>query len=151
MGEDLVQPLRLTTDPAHDLRPAWSPAGKQIAFIRLAQGSKDVLVVPAEGGAARHVTDLTGLTPVWSNHASQIQVYPGPVWTADGTGLIAAVRDEQDEAIYRFSIDGQRKQRLAGLNSASMVVDSPALSRNRKLAFIRVSATDYRRYLHPGR
>ncbi len=29
---------RLTTDPAVDIMPTWSPDGKQIAFVRLGPG-----------------------------------------------------------------------------------------------------------------
>src|SRR5207244_9087659 len=34
-------PLRLTTDPAADLSPAWSPDGRFIAFLRLLSRDKE--------------------------------------------------------------------------------------------------------------
>jgi DNA-binding winged helix-turn-helix (wHTH) protein len=46
-------PVRLTTNPAPDVYPAWSPDGRFIAFRRVFKDSCDVLVIPAIGGAER--------------------------------------------------------------------------------------------------
>jgi Tol biopolymer transport system component len=35
-------PIRLTSDPAPDLVPAWSPDGNYIAFLRVPQGRTDL-------------------------------------------------------------------------------------------------------------
>jgi len=50
-------PLRLTTDPADDLSPAWSPDGRFIAFVRLSKGGNAYYVVPALGGPERKLAD----------------------------------------------------------------------------------------------
>jgi Tol biopolymer transport system component len=50
-------PLRLTTDPADDYSPAWSPDGKWIAFMRSQPGqAADLMLMPALGGTARVLT-----------------------------------------------------------------------------------------------
>ena len=52
-------PLRLTTNPAIDEYPRWSPDGKLIAFIRLWPDSHlSVMTVPPLGGAERRIVDL---------------------------------------------------------------------------------------------
>jgi hypothetical protein len=43
-------PLRLTTDPARDFSPVWSPDGRTIAFLRGLGGRALILSIPALGG-----------------------------------------------------------------------------------------------------
>ncbi|MDH6355654.1 tricorn protease [Dysgonomonas sp. PH5-45] len=47
---------QLTTHPAHDTRPVWSPDGQSIAFSSNREGSFDVFIVSAEGGVPRRLT-----------------------------------------------------------------------------------------------
>lgn len=53
-GSDQVQ---LTTDPADDFGPAWSPAGTRIAFVSTRTGVANVYVMNADG------THQTALLP----------------------------------------------------------------------------------------
>ena len=47
-------PLRLTTHASPDFSPAWSPDGRQIAFLRaLPNGKAALLLIPALGGPER--------------------------------------------------------------------------------------------------
>ena len=41
---------QITTNPAFDTEPVWSPDGKQIAFASDRMGSLDVFVVSKDGG-----------------------------------------------------------------------------------------------------
>ena len=53
-------PLRLTTDPADDYSPMWSPDGRLIAFLRQAGPARHELrVIPPLGGPDRKVTDIS--------------------------------------------------------------------------------------------
>jgi len=60
---------QLTSHPARDYWPAWSPDGLTIAFSSNRLGHDDVYVVPAEGGAPTRLTfhsaddAVTGWTP----------------------------------------------------------------------------------------
>ena len=47
---------RLTTDPAYDTTPLWSPDGSMIAFASNRMGGYDVFVMPATGGTPRRIT-----------------------------------------------------------------------------------------------
>jgi Tol biopolymer transport system component/DNA-binding winged helix-turn-helix (wHTH) protein len=60
--------LRLTTDPANDSRPAWSPSGRHIAFVSERDGGGIYLVSPV-GGPERKLAALgtaAGSRPSWS-------------------------------------------------------------------------------------
>ena len=73
--------LRLTSDPAADLAPAFSPDGKTIAFNRQHGDNLEVYVMPAAGGTPRRLT--------W---------HPGPDrvtgWSADGQRVLFVSRRE---------------------------------------------------------
>jgi TolB protein len=47
---------RLTNNPGIDSSPAFSPDGSQIAFVSNRQGSPQIFLMPASGGAAKRVT-----------------------------------------------------------------------------------------------
>ena len=51
---------QLTTNPAYDSEPTWSPDGKHIAFTSDRMGSLDVYVMAAEGGPAKRLTTHSG-------------------------------------------------------------------------------------------
>lgn len=42
---------QLTSNPAYDTTPVWSPDGSSIAFASDREGSMDVYIVSAKGGA----------------------------------------------------------------------------------------------------
>lgn len=48
--------VQLTSNPAYDTRPVWSPDGKQIAFASNRNGNFDIYIVGKEGGAPRQLT-----------------------------------------------------------------------------------------------
>lgn len=96
-GDDAPEPL---TDGGRDFAPAWSPDGRSIAFLRAgAQTPPQLFVVPAEGGAARRLTDLPlGVgSPVTTRHAKGAAA---PVWSPDGrlVACVARVRQESGDA-----------------------------------------------------
>ena len=47
---------QLTSHPAKDWNPAWSPDGEEIAFGSYRQGNEDVWVVSRKGGEPRQLT-----------------------------------------------------------------------------------------------
>ena len=51
---------RLTTDPAHDFAPVWSPDSSKIAFASDRYGNFDVYLVDAQGGAPQRLTTHSG-------------------------------------------------------------------------------------------
>lgn len=78
-----TSPVRLTSDPAHDTDPAWSPDGRRIAFTSTRQGGYAIWVMNADGPApARLVGDADGQLshPAWSPDGATIAL----AWLAAG-------------------------------------------------------------------
>src|SRR5262245_43419777 len=65
-----VQPVRVTTSPAHEWQPDYSPDGKYLA-VRSERDGGGIFVIPALGGAERKIADF-GYRPRWSPDGSRI-------------------------------------------------------------------------------
>ena len=50
----------LTTNPAYDSDPVWTPDGKYLYFSSYREGSKDIFCVPVEGGTPKRITNYPG-------------------------------------------------------------------------------------------
>ncbi|UCC73776.1 MAG: S9 family peptidase [Gemmatimonadota bacterium] len=73
---------RLTTDPASDFNPLWSPDGRSIWFLSTRSSSSQVWRKPMAGGTAEQMTDLPlsvgnlVLAPDGRHLAFTMEVYP---------------------------------------------------------------------------
>jgi Tol biopolymer transport system component len=107
-------PLRLTTDPAYDAFPAWSPDGRRIAFRRMPRSRDDateyfastmpagtVMVMPALGGLERKVADVPrSRCPTLS-------------WTPDGRWLATPSTDSTGvNGIFLLPVEQGEPRRL---------------------------------------
>lgn len=65
---------QITTSPAYDSRPVWSPDSRSIAFASDREGSLDIYVIPATGGRARRLTTHSSTeTPLaWLNDTTVV-------------------------------------------------------------------------------
>ena len=105
MATDGSAQTNLTTNPARDQDPAWSPDGSRIAFASTRAGSHlDIWVMNADGSAPVNLTPLpdstgsgqAGIEPAWSPDGSRIAYsYQGDVWVmnADGSGKANLTHD----------------------------------------------------------
>src|SRR5688572_31933304 len=79
--------LRLTFDAAQDFRPAWSPDGRWIAFLRGTAGRKaSIMRIAPTGGPERRVAEVD---PGW---LAGYDKAPLLEWTPDGKWLLTADR-----------------------------------------------------------
>ena len=75
-------PLRLTTDPAVDVSPAWSRDGRSIAFFRVLGNRTMVTVLPSLGGPERRLLEIPT-----SRFVGTFQCLS---WSADSRTLVLA-------------------------------------------------------------
>jgi tricorn protease len=123
---------QVTSHPAHDLAPAFSPDGQWIAFSSNRHGSYDVYVVGAQGGRPRRLT-----------FDSAVDMVCG--WTPDGKNvLFASTRSTgfpPGSQLYTVPLEGGRARRIT-LAEGKEGVYSPTGDR---LAYVRGPGLWYRK------
>src|SRR5262245_15735282 len=79
------EPIRLTTSPASDDQPRWSPDGKTIAFVSAREGKPQIWKISAFGGEAVKLTDSkTAISSfAWSPDGNRIAFVAGRNPTPD--------------------------------------------------------------------
>jgi serine/threonine protein kinase len=131
-------PLRLTTDPANDFCPIWSPDGQNVAFVRYTETGAAIFIVPASGGAERKLLTL----------GSNVPFPPAWDWSPDGKFIAFTDKSSKDEPgkIFLISPDSLARHPLTAptenLGGFDYVGDSePVFSPDSKsVAFIRQSS-----------
>jgi Tol biopolymer transport system component/imidazolonepropionase-like amidohydrolase len=82
-------PRRLTSDPALETAPAWSPDGRSLAYVSDRSGTMNLWTRDVQTGAERQLTQLTTAAtfPAWSPDGARIAFVD-----ADGQLQVADVR-----------------------------------------------------------
>lgn len=132
-------PTRLTSHPAGDTGPSFSPDGTRIAFTSTRGGNADVWVMPAGGGEPTRLT----------YHAESDVVNQ---WTPDGSGVMFASRR------WGHPVDGMRLEFIVPAAGGTPYRVQKSLGSNgslspdgTKLAYVRYGAGNTRRgYLGPA-
>jgi Tol biopolymer transport system component len=129
-------PLRLTTDPAEDSSPAWSPDGRSIAFLRyLPSGKAGLFLTTPLSRAERLLTEIAAprlRVGFWGSHLA---------WSPDSRWIATADKSSPDApfGLFLISVETGEKRPIALPASFAGGIISPAFSPDgRSLAFIRV-------------
>jgi|GEM_PF-1815815 len=100
MNADGSNVQQLTTDPARDIFPEWSPDGKHIAFISYRDGFRNLFVMNADGSDQRQLTfnqnEFTQWLD-WSPDGMYITYTFNPEGEDDGESLYVIQPDGNDE------------------------------------------------------
>jgi Tol biopolymer transport system component/serine/threonine protein kinase len=121
IGTETLQ--RLTTDPAPDIQPRWSPDGLDIAFLRQKSGAFELYVMPSIGGPERKVTEISLVEP---GRFDTVQMS----WSPDGKWLAVSDKSsaEAPYSIFMVGRDSGEKRQLTSPISGSTGDLSPAVS-----------------------
>jgi Tol biopolymer transport system component len=137
-----AKPLRLTESAAADATPAWSPDGRQIAFLRLLEGDAAALyTVPSLGGQERKLIDIAGQLRTPASY-----FVPRFSWSPKGDWLALAEKSATGEPsrVVRLSLETLEKQALTSPPPGSGGDLSPALSPDgTQLAFVRAGSSTF--------
>jgi len=76
---------RLTADPGLEFFPRFSPDGRQIAFMGEYSGTRQVFVIPVDGGAPKQLTFYNDVGQLPPRGGFDNQVID---WTPDGKGVV---------------------------------------------------------------
>jgi Tol biopolymer transport system component/DNA-binding winged helix-turn-helix (wHTH) protein len=93
---ETLETRRLSETPVsnQDWGPAFSPDGKQLAFIRMNSDLGDIFSMPASGGAPRRLT---------FDHAS---IPTSPAWTRDGRSIVFSSTRNSVPTLWRIPVSG---------------------------------------------
>lgn len=120
---------QITSNPAYDSAPAWSPDGSMIAFSSDRDNSVDVFVVNSEGGTARRLTTHSAGETVrgWLNDSTVI-------FSASYAPAREAAQGDFASQVYTVSINGGRPEMLSTIpmSAVSAACDGRILYQDRK-------------------
>jgi Tol biopolymer transport system component/predicted Ser/Thr protein kinase len=132
---DAGTPVRVTQNPAADIRPVWSPDGRFLAFVRLStlsNGQGGYYVTPALGGQERKVADIL-LAP-------SLRPWPSADWTPDSKSLVIVDTSVNPPSLAQVSVADGVKKPLTRAPANSLGDYLPAVSPDGHwLAFDRVA------------
>jgi len=131
--------LRLTNDAANEGSPAWSPDGKQIAFVRDVGNDKcSVVMTSPLGGSERKLTDISCI-------GAEVEGHSLLAWTPDGRYLAVPdlrAGDTSGPKLDLISIDTAERRALTtkaiGQRASSGDMDPAFSPTGDRFAFVRV-------------
>lgn len=105
--------MQITTNPAYDTAPVWSPDSKRIAFASDRMGSLDVYIVAKDGGEPRRLTTHSGSeTPLAFTDAGHVLFSAGIMPSAEA---VVFPSNGQFNQVYRVSVEGGRPTMISSM------------------------------------
>lgn len=119
-------PLRLTDAPVDSRFPAWSPDGRQLAYVTWSEGDAEIFLHTFATGETQNITQSEG----WDTT---------PVWSPDGRRIIFYSDRSGARELYLLSLDSGETEQLTYFDRARTAhyYSPPAWSPDgRQIAFV---------------
>jgi Tol biopolymer transport system component len=139
-----ARPLRLTQDAANDTIPAWSPDGREIAFVREIGEQAAIYTVPSLGGQERKLTDI--VHPEEAGSTGTFFRQGSLSWSPDGQWLVFAEREsgQGPSRVVRFLLATGQKEALTSPPDGTQGDFCPVLSPDgSEVAFVRSGSSSW--------
>ncbi len=135
-GAIMIKPTAADAPPAQLVAdgfiPAWSPDGKQVAFMRVAGTVYNLWVVKALGGEAKQLT-RGGVPSVQFNvlpyNRTQVTEFG---WSPDGGGIVYVSEKTGAKNLWLVSAEGANETQLTNNDDANILYSSPLWSADGK-------------------
>lgn len=103
---------QITSNPAYDSNPVWSPDGRQIAFASDRKGSLDIYLVSAQGGTPKRITTSSHTeTPMAFRDDKHIVYLSNGRPSAESIQFPSSIFSQ----VYEIHTDSVRPQMIASL------------------------------------
>ena len=126
---------RVTTDPADDFAPSWSPDGRRIAFLRRIGLSARIHLTSALGGPDSKLSEFpVGVAETEGIIGAQI------TWSPDGRSIVAG-RDPRvgtgvSAGLYRIPVEGGEPQPITQPSPPTFDIDPAFSPDGHRLAYL---------------
>jgi Tol biopolymer transport system component/C-terminal processing protease CtpA/Prc len=111
------QARQLTSNPAYDFRPVWSPDGSKIAFASNRHGNFDVYVMDAEGGnPVRLTTHSTNEFPYSFSPDGKYVIFGALIQDPAQSVAFRSLAE-----LYRISVDGGRPEQIFAVPAEDVI------------------------------
>ena len=106
---------QITSNPAYDSDPVWTPDGSQIVFSSWREGSKDIFRVSAAGGTPVRLTDYPG-----NETPKAVRADGSVIFTASLQPDVRWGGFPGDSQVYTVGPDGGRPQLLSSVTMSEI-------------------------------
>jgi Tol biopolymer transport system component len=129
MDLDGSNQIRITSDPAYDDQPKWSPDASKIVFMSNRDGNFEIYTMNADGSAPARLTNNLAADgfPAWSHDGTKIAFVRGDlrnpfsfeifVMDANGSNQIRLTNDSAIDGVPSWSPDNTKIVFMSGGNS----------------------------------
>ncbi|MCR4825317.1 MAG: PDZ domain-containing protein [Bacteroidales bacterium] len=107
--------LQVTSNPAYDTDPVWTPDSRQIVFSSYREGSKDIFRTSAEGGTPVRLTDYPG-----NETPKAVRADGSVVFTANLQPDVQYGGFPGDGQVYTVGPEGGRPQLLCSVTMSEI-------------------------------
>ena len=111
---------QLTTNPAYDAYPVWSPDGSKIAFASAREGSLDVYVISPYGGVPTRLTTNSGSEIPLEFKDNDHVLFTTNVMPTAESNIFASAKFPQ---VYEVGMNGGRPRLFSAIAMAAMSIN----------------------------